>query len=166
MCTRRNPIVNVYKSTLCLILAGGLLTGSAATALADGNGHGDHSQNQQNEREIHRNQENAHHCSNPDNKERGWCVQNGYGSQYGYGNGYGNGYSNGYGNNQNAQLHGIITGVNGDQIRILQGLSTISFDATNAIQQNNTNGSLYPSRSITAYGYFDNNHYFHANSIR
>lgn len=168
--------MNVMKSTLGLLLAGGMLmAGTAATALADGHGHGDQQQNNpyqygqygnqnnggddnngQGEQEND-NQNNARNCVNPSGKERGWCKHNGYN------NNNQNGY---YGNNQNAQLHGIITGVSGDTVSILQGLSTVSFDATAAIQRNNVNGSLYPTRSITAYGYWDNNHYFHANAIR
>ncbi|MHB8146367.1 MAG: hypothetical protein ACYDGM_03770, partial [Vulcanimicrobiaceae bacterium] len=171
--------MNVYKSTLGLLLAGGLLTaGTAATALADGHGHGDHGNQQQQrqqqnnpyqygqygqygnqntgengndgngqgEQENNGNEGNAHNCINPAGKERGWCRHNGQNGQNGY-----------YGNNQNAQLQGIITGVSGDTISILQGLTSISFDATNAIRSNNVNGSLYPTRSITAYGYYDNN---------
>ncbi|HUZ49738.1 MAG TPA: hypothetical protein VMW12_08375 [Candidatus Dormibacteraeota bacterium] len=175
--------MNVMKSTLGLILAGGLLmAGTAATALADGHGHGDDHGNQQQQQqqnnpyqygqygnqnnnggddnngrgEQENGNQNAHNCVNPAGKERGWCKHNGYNNNQ-------NGY---YGNNQNAQLHGIITGVSGDTVSILQGLTTISFDATAAIQRNNVNGSLYPTRSITAYGYWDNNHYFHANAIR
>ncbi len=170
--------MNVTKSTLSLLLAGGLLmAGTAATALADGHGHGDDHGNRQqqnnpyqygqygnqnggddNNRRGDREHENsAHNCVNPAGKDRGWCKNNGYN------NNNQNGY---YGNNQNAQLRGVITGVRGDTVSILQGLSTVSFDATAAIQRNNVNGSLYPTRSITAYGYWDNNHYFHANAIR
>jgi len=178
--------MNVMKSTLGLILAGGLLIGgSAATALADGHGHGHGKQQEQQQQQQQNNpyqygqygnqnndndgddnngqgeqengnQNNAHNCVNPAGKERGWCKHHGYNNNQ-------NGY---YGNNQNAQLHGIITGVSGDTVSILQGLTTISFDATAAIQHNNVSGSLYPTRSITAYGYWDNNHYFHANAIR
>ena len=174
--------MNVMKSTLGLLLAGGMLmAGTAATALADGHGHGDDHGNQQQQQqqnnpyqygqygnqnnggddnngqgEQENGNQNAHNCVNPAGKERGWCKHNGYNNNQ-------NGY---YGNNQNAQLHGIITGVSGDTVSILQGLTTISFDATAAIQRNNVNGSLYPTRSITAYGYWDNNHYFHANAIR
>lgn len=172
--------MNVMKSTLGLLLAGGMLmAGTATAALADGHGHGDDHGNQSQQQQQNNpyqygqygnqnnnggddnngrgeNENNAHNCVNPAGKERGWCKHNGYNNNQ-------NGY---YGNNQNAQLHGIITGVSGDTVSILQGLTTISFDATAAIQRNNVNGSLYPTRSITAYGYWDNNHYFHANAIR
>lgn len=174
--------MNILKSTLGLALAAGLLAaGSATTALADGHGqdHGDRgSQNNQgyygqpwaqtndNDNDDDNGQGehgdrgergNAHNCTNPAGRDRGWCQHNRDNNQNGSGYGYGQ---------NNSQLHGIITGVNGDQVRILQGLSTVSFDATNAIQRNSTNGSLYPTRSITAYGYWDRNHYFHANTIR
>ncbi|MDQ6823020.1 MAG: hypothetical protein M3Z07_00775 [Candidatus Eremiobacteraeota bacterium] len=80
-----------------------------------------------------------------------------------------NGYNNG-GNNGGYQtsLSGFITTVSGSTVTINQNLigGTVSFDASEAINNNNTNGSLHFGRHITAYGYYDSNHYFHARSIR
>ncbi|MDP9110045.1 MAG: hypothetical protein M3M96_00215, partial [Candidatus Eremiobacteraeota bacterium] len=80
-----------------------------------------------------------------------------------------NGYNNG-GNNGGYQtsLSGFITTISGSTVTINQNLigGTVSFDASEAINNNNTNGSLHFGRHITAYGYYDSNHYFHAQSIR
>ncbi len=163
--------MKLLKSTLGLLLATGMfVAGSAGFALADGHGHG----NQGHGRQTNANQsgqygrnsnqsdgnggddnnnDGPHGCINPAGHERGWCNRNNNQNQNGQ-----------YG--QNAQLHGIITGISNDRITILQGILPISFDATYAIQSNNTNGALYPTRSITAYGYYDNQNNFHANSIR
>jgi len=163
------------KSTLGLLLATGMLVaGSVGFALADGPGHGNQGRSRQNSDQRNSNQynqygrnpnqsdgngggdnnnEGPHGCINPAGHERGWCNKNNNQNQNGQ-----------YG--QNAQLHGIITGVSNDRITILQGILPITFDATYAIQRNNTNGALYPTRSIIAYGYYDNQNLFHANSIR
>ncbi|MDE2483421.1 MAG: hypothetical protein KGN02_14685 [bacterium] len=103
--------------------------------------------------------DDPHGCTNPAGHTRGWCKNQG-------GNGY-NGY-NGYGGygNANATLAGVITSVNGNTITILQGLSARSFDASQAFQRGAVYGQLYPSRSITAYGYYDGSGTFHAVSIR
>ncbi|MDE2481360.1 MAG: hypothetical protein KGN02_04130 [bacterium] len=100
---------------------------------------------------------NPHGCVNPAGHERGWCKNQGYGNGYA---GYG-----GYGNS-NATLAGVITSVNGNTVTILQGLTTRSFDASQAFQRGAVSGQLYPTRSITAYGYYDGTGYFHAVSIR
>ena len=79
-----------------------------------------------------------------------------------------NGCNNsGYNNNgySNATLRGVVTGVNGSTVSIVQGLGTITFDASQAFQTGRVNGQLYPTRSITAQGYYDNNRYFHATVI-
>ena len=83
------------------------------------------------------------------------------------GNGGNGGYNNGGGNYQSS-LSGYITTVSGDTVTINQNLigGTVSFDASQAINSGNTNGSLHFGRRITAYGYYDSNHYFHAQSIR
>ncbi|MHB8152001.1 MAG: hypothetical protein ACYDGW_05055 [Vulcanimicrobiaceae bacterium] len=170
--------MKIFKATLALLLATGMLmAGTAGPVLADGHGHGDHGRNQQNNpyqygqngnqndgnggddngrsgNDDHGGRGNGNNCVNSGGNggsERGSCNQNGY---------YGNR------NVQNSQLQGIVTSVRNGRVSILQGLSTITFDAARAIRYNNTNGALYPSRSITAYGYYDNNHYFHANAIR
>ena len=60
----------------------------------------------------------------------------------------------------------MITSVNGNTVTILQGLTTRSFDASQAFQRGAVSGQLYPTRSITAYGYYDGSGYFHAVTIR
>ncbi|HUY11298.1 MAG TPA: hypothetical protein VMV73_03455 [Candidatus Dormibacteraeota bacterium] len=180
--------MRLFESTLGLLLAGGLLlSGTAASALADGHGHGNHGRNQQhsqpqyaqpqygqpqygqpqygqnqygqnqngdgNNNQGEDNHGNPQGCINPAGHQRGWCKNN----QNGQNNGQ-------YG--QNTQVQGLILGVSNNNVTILQGLSRITFDAGNALRNNNTNGPLYITRSITAYGYYDNNRYFHANSIR
>jgi hypothetical protein len=97
-----------------------------------------------------------HNCVNPAGNERGWCKQHHQGVYSGYNNG---------GRNGNVVLRGVITGVHGNTITMLQGLSTISFDDSLALQYGRVNGSLYPSRSVTVTGYYDNNGYFRATSI-
>lgn len=122
------------------LLALGLLVGTAA--LADpGQGHG-----------------NPHGCINPAGHERGWCKHDTE-NEHGYGNGTGN-YTN------NAQLHGVIVSVSGTRVTILQGLVTYGIDASIAINRNDTGGPLVIGRSITAYGYYDQSNYFHAQEIR
>ncbi len=176
--------MKIFRSTLGVLLAAGMLVaGSAGSALADGHGHGDRGRSGQNNSQNSSNQYNQygrnansndgngsddnngnngnndntnggpHGCINPAGHQRGWCNRQNNQNQNGQ-------------NGQNAQLHGIVTGINNDRITILQGLIPITFDATYAIQNNNTNGAIYPSRSITAYGYYDNQNLFHANSIR
>ncbi len=179
--------MKIFTSTLGLLLAAGMLVaGSAGTALADGHGHGDSGRSRQNNSQNASNQYNQygpnanandgnggddnngnngnngnddhtnggpHGCINPAGHQRGWCNRQNNQNQNGQ-------------NGQNAQLHGIVTGINNGRITILQGLIPITFDATYAIQNNNTNGAIYPSRSIVAYGYYDNQNLFHANAIR
>jgi hypothetical protein len=100
---------------------------------------------------------NAHNCVNPAGHVRGWCKHHGNTNYNGNNGGY-------YGQNQ--QLQGVVTGVRGSSVTLLQGLSSITIDASQALQRGNTNGPLYVTRSITAYGYYDNNGYFHATQIR
>ena len=176
--------MKIFKSTLGVLLASAMLVaGSAGSALADGHGHGDRGRGGQNNSQNAGNQYNQygqnstsddgngggdhggnnggddntnggpHGCINPAGHQRGWCNRQNNQNQNGQ-----------YG--QNAQLHGIVTAVNNGRITILQGLIPITFDATYAIQSNNTHGAIYPTRSITAYGYYDNQNLFHANSIR
>ena len=161
------------KKQLAAIL-GALVLLAPAVSLADppdrddqgdqGNGHGHHS------------------CVNPAGNERGWCKHNrgncysnnnGYPYPYGYatpppGYPYPNQYGNcptGYGSGYNATLHGVITSVTGTRISNLQGLGTVTFDASQAFQYGRVNGNLYPSRTITAQGYYDQGGYFHATQI-
>ena len=176
--------MKIFKSTLGVLLASAMLVaGSAGSALADGHGHGDRGRGGQNNSQDAGNQYNQygqnstsddgngggdhggnnggddntnggpHGCINPAGHQRGWCNRQNNQNQNGQ-------------NGQNAQLHGIVTGINNGRITILQGLIPITFDATYAIQNNNTNGAIYPSRSIVAYGYYDNQNLFHANAIR
>lgn len=96
-------------------------------------------------------------CVNPAGHQRGWCKHGRNGGYYNNNGGY-------YG--QNSTIQGVVTGVHGNSITILQGLSTISIDATQAFQRGYTNGPVYATRSITAYGYYDGNGTFHATEIR
>jgi hypothetical protein len=119
--------------------------------------------------------DHKHNCVNPAGNERGWCKQhhqgiyncNGYNGNNGYPNPNntcsGNGYNNGQ--NGNVVLRGVITRVNGNTVTMLQGLSTITFDDSLAYRNGRVNGSLYPTRSVTVTGYYDNNGYFRATSI-
>lgn len=92
---------------------------------------------------------------NPNNGQYSGCYNN---------NGYNGNPNNGYGY-QNATIRGVITNVNGNIVSILQGLSTVSIDATQAFRSGRVNGQLYPTRTITAQGYYDNTGYFHALTI-
>jgi hypothetical protein len=117
-------------------------------------------------------EDEGHHCVNPAGHERGWCKhhnRNGYYGGYngGYNNGGYNGNPNGgYYGGANQTVSGVVTGVNGSQVTILRGLSTFNMDASQAFQRGDTNGPLYATRSITAYGFYDPSGYFHAVSIR
>ena len=91
----------------------------------------------------------------PNNGQYNGCYNN---------NGYNGGYNNGNGY-QNATIRGVITSVNGNIVNVLQGLSSVSIDATQAFRSGRVNGQLYPTRSITAQGYYDNSGYFHAVTI-
>jgi hypothetical protein len=142
--------------------------------------------NEQGDRDDNDNRGNSHHCTNPAGNERGWCKKhhrgiynrNGYNGNNGYpnpnngqypNNNYNNncnsnGYNNG-GRNGNVVLRGVITGVNGNTLTLLQALSTITIDDSLALQYGRVNGSLYPTRSVTVTGYYDNNGYFRATTI-
>lgn len=74
-------------------------------------------------------------------------------------------YSNGnYPGGQNQQVGGTIFSVSGNTITLL-GLPPVTIDASQAINNNRTNGSLSIGRHITAYGYYQNGTFF-ATSIR
>lgn len=74
-------------------------------------------------------------------------------------------YSNGtYPGGQNQQVGGTILSVSGDRITLL-GLPPVTIDASQAIDNNRTSGSLAIGRHITAYGYYRNGT-FYATSIR
>lgn len=51
-----------------------------------------------------------------------------------------------------ASVHGMIISVSGNSIQLVQGLSIITVDASNAVSRGAVNGVLVPGRSITAYG--------------
>ncbi len=165
------------------------IMGSAKDHQSQGNGSGNvYAQNQQNQNDQDNDDQgngnrgssgSAHQCTNPAGHQRGWCKnqrQNQNGNCNGY-NGYptpnpNNGQNNGNcaSNGQNGQngtvvLRGVITGINGNTVTILRGLVPTSFDDSQAVQNGRVNGSLYPSRSITAQGYYDNNGYFRATTI-
>lgn len=51
-----------------------------------------------------------------------------------------------------ASVRGLIISVSGNSIQLVQGLSIITVDASNAISRGAINGTLIPGRTITAYG--------------
>lgn len=51
-----------------------------------------------------------------------------------------------------ASVHGLIISVSGNSIQLVQGLSIITVDASNAISRGAVNGALIPGRTVTAYG--------------
>lgn len=161
------------KTFVLLALAG--LLAAPLPAFADG--HGDHG-----DRGDRGDSNQAHACVNPAGNVRGWCRNNDdqgdqneqgqYGSPYPYGSQYPqypygsppNGYGYGYGAQQS--VTGVITAISGPTITIIRGLSALRVDATQAFQQGQVYGQLYPSRQITAVGYYDQGGGFHAISIR
>jgi hypothetical protein len=61
-------------------------------------------------------------------------------------------YSNYGGPYSSASVHGLIISVSGNSIQIVQGLSIVTVDASNAVSRGAVNGTLIPGRTITAYG--------------
>jgi|GEM_PF-1738516 len=61
-------------------------------------------------------------------------------------------YSNYGGPYSSASVRGLIISVSGNSLQIVQGLSMITIDATNAISRGAINGTLIPGRTITASG--------------
>lgn len=111
------------------------------------------------------NRGNAHGCINPAGHTRGWCKNQRNG---GYNGGNNNG-TGGYNNNGSCQqnISGYIILVSGNNVTINQNLigGTRQFDASQAINNRQTNGSLSLGRHITACGYSDGSG-FHATFIR
>ena len=68
------------------------------------------------------------------------------------------------GSNSTASVRGIITSVSGNTVTLLQGLSTVTINDQTAINNNQAN-NLYVTRTVTAYGYW-NNGTFYATSIQ
>ena len=80
----------------------------------------------------------------------------------GNGNGYGGDGRYGRGN---ASVSGVITGINGNEVIVHQGLlSALTIDDQPALDNRRT-GRVYVGRTITAYGYWRNNVFF-ATSIQ
>lgn len=84
-----------------------------------------------------------HGCYNPAGHQRGWCKQHGY---------YGNG-------NSNQQVRGTVLSVNGNMVTLLQGLSTVRVNDQAALN-NGRVSNLYPTRTVTAYGYWQGSTFF------
>lgn len=61
-------------------------------------------------------------------------------------------YSNYGGPYSGASVRGLIISVSGNSVQIVQGLSLITVNDANAASSGAINGSLYPGRTITAYG--------------
>ncbi|MEO6913517.1 MAG: hypothetical protein ABI182_05795 [Candidatus Baltobacteraceae bacterium] len=80
-----------------------------------------------------------HGCLNPSGHQRGWCKQQGYGSNGNRG--------------ANQRITGTVIGVSGNTVTLLQGLSTIRINDQIALNNGQVN-NLYPTRSVTAYGYW------------
>ncbi|MGZ3507838.1 MAG: hypothetical protein ACXWNJ_05455 [Vulcanimicrobiaceae bacterium] len=95
----------------------------------------------------------------------GYDGNSGYYGNGGYGNGgYGNGGYGGSGRNGGAQVSGVITAVNGNQVRVQQGFTnSILINDQPALDRQQT-GRVAIGRSITAYGYWQNGT-FYATSI-
>ncbi|HEY8297829.1 MAG TPA: hypothetical protein VIG32_07400 [Candidatus Baltobacteraceae bacterium] len=160
----------------------GLLSAGASIALADeGDNHGDHGDQQgdqgnHKDRGHHRghrnnnnncgyygnncNNNNYNRCGNnngeneDNNRGRNNCNNNG---------GY---YGNGRNGNQNGNqtVSGVIVGVSGNQVTIMQGLlHRITINDQPALDRQAT-GRIEIGRSITAYGYYSNGT-FYATSI-
>lgn len=64
-----------------------------------------------------------------------------------------------------ASIRGTIVSISGNSIQLLQGLSLITVDDSNAAARGAINGTLLPGRSITAFGNW-NGSTFMANSIQ
>jgi hypothetical protein len=64
-----------------------------------------------------------------------------------------------------ASVRGLVVSVSGNSVQIVQGLSLITIDASNAIARGTINGTLLPGRTITANGNW-NGSTFVANSIQ
>ena len=62
-------------------------------------------------------------------------------------------YSNYGGPYSGASVRGLIVSVSGNSIQIVQGLSLITIDATNAAARGAINSTLIPGRTITASGH-------------
>ncbi len=76
-----------------------------------------------------------------------------------------NGTYNNYGGPySSASVRGLIISVNGNSIQIVQGLSLITVNDSNAASRGTISGSLFPGRTITASGNW-NGSVFNANSI-
>lgn len=163
----------ILPITLVLVLLAAVPTVVRADSGWHGHGNHDATQQQQNRFGNNRVADDDNNNQGNDNEQgddnnNGGCNNSGAARNDGNEGNRNGGYQNGgCSNNQNGQrLQGIITAVNGNSITILRGLVPISFDASQAINNRNVNGSLYISRSITAYGYYDSNNHFHATSIR
>ncbi len=74
-------------------------------------------------------------------------------------------YSNYGGPYSGASVRGLIVSVSGNSIRIVQGLQLITVNDANAYSRGGIGGSLYPGRTITAYGSW-NGSTFYANRIQ
>jgi hypothetical protein len=64
-----------------------------------------------------------------------------------------------------ASVRGLVVSVSGNSIQIVQGLSLITIDASNAISRGAISGTLLPGRTITASGNWSGST-FVANSIQ
>ena len=77
-----------------------------------------------------------------------------------------NGAYNNYGGPYtSASVRGLIISVNGNSVQIVQGLSLITVDVSNAAARGAISGTLLPGRTITAYGNW-NGSTFVANSVQ
>jgi len=77
-----------------------------------------------------------------------------------------NGRYNNYGGPySSASVRGLIISANGNSIQIAQGFSLITVNDSNAVARGAINGSLFPGRTITAFGSW-NGSTFYANRIQ
>jgi hypothetical protein len=154
-------------STAGAIAMGMMLLVSVGSASADKDNH----QHQNNQGD--RNGTVApHSCVNPAGNVRGWCkhntdTDNDNDNKEHNTNNCNNGTyncNNGtYNRNNTASVSGIITGISGTRVRLLQGLSSITINDSRAVNSGLTS-NLYVGRSVTAYGYWSGS-VFYANRI-
>ncbi len=87
-----------------------------------------------------------HNCNNPSGQQRGWCKHHGHRN-----------------NGNNTRITGTVLSVSGNTVTLLQGLRSIRINDQNALNNGRAN-NLYPTRTVTAYGYWRGG-VFYATSI-
>jgi hypothetical protein len=135
-------------STAGAFAIGLMLLVSSGSASADNDDH--QGQNQQGDRGERG--DSSHNCVNPAGHVRGWCKNHHVNCNNGT-----------YNCNNGTSVSGVIVGISGTRVRLLQGLSSIVIDDSRALNNGYTT-NLYVGRNVTAYGFWSNN-VFYANRI-